>query len=146
MIWISNYISHATVGVCNYLYMPRSWLIYVRNKGTLGSFPTLFILVPRIIIHVWDGVVLSLVSAVFIWIVMLNKSHNAPIPHPTIHHFITVKCLRVHISVTKWCIVGYLSDALWDMWEGSIASFQRILTTANFGKLSWWASKFQLLE
>ena len=30
-------------------------------------------------------------------------------------------CYRnVHISVTKWCILGYLSDALWDLWDGSI--------------------------
>ena len=25
----------------------------------------------------------------------------------------------VHISVTKWCIKGYLSDALWTLWAGS---------------------------
>ena len=36
-------------------------------------------------------------------------SHSAPI------------CNRnVHISVTKWCIVGYLAIALWDLWGGSI--------------------------
>ena len=23
---------------------------------------------------------------------------------------------NVHISATKWCLVGYLSDALWDLW------------------------------
>ena len=26
----------------------------------------------------------------------------------------------MHISVTKWCIVGYLSNALWDLRDGSI--------------------------
>ena len=36
--------------------------------------------------------------------------------YPTMHHFVTC----VHISVTKWCIVGYLSDTLWDLWDGSI--------------------------
>ena len=36
-------------------------------------------------------------------------SHNAPF------------CNRnVHLSVTKWCIIGYLSSALWDLWDGSI--------------------------
>ena len=30
------------------------------------------------------------------------------------------KC--VHISVTKSCIVGYCSDALWDLWDWSICS------------------------
>ena len=37
------------------------------------------------------------------------KSHNAPY------------CNRnVQISVTKWCIVGCLSDALWDLGDGPI--------------------------
>ena len=35
------------------------------------------------------------------------------------HHFVTEMCTRVHISVTKWCIVGYLPDAWWDLWDGS---------------------------
>ena len=37
-------------------------------------------------------------------------SHNAPF------------CNRnVHISVTKWCIVGYLFHTLWDLRDGSIS-------------------------
>ena len=51
---------------------------------------------------------------------MSHKSHTAPVPYPTMHHFVTEMCTCVHISVTKWCIVGYLSDALWDLWESSI--------------------------
>ena len=38
------------------------------------------------------------------------------------HHFVTEMCTHVHISVTKWCIVGYDTDAFWDLWDGSIAS------------------------
>ena len=35
-------------------------------------------------------------------------SHNAPF------------CNRnVHISVTKWCIVGYWTGTLWDLWDWS---------------------------
>ena len=49
-----------------------------------------------------------------------HKCHNAPDPYPTMHHFVTEMCTYVHISVTKWCIVGCLSDALWDLWNGSI--------------------------
>ena len=37
------------------------------------------------------------------------------------HHFVTEICTHVHISVTKWCIGGYLSNASWDMWDWSIA-------------------------
>ena len=38
----------------------------------------------------------------------LHKSHNAPVPYPTLQYFATEMCTCVHISVTKWCIVGYL--------------------------------------
>ena len=43
-----------------------------------------------------------------------------PVPYPIMHHFITEMCTSVHISVTKWCIVGYLSNELWDLWDGLI--------------------------
>ena len=49
-----------------------------------------------------------------------HKSHSAPVPYPTMLHFVTEMCTHVHISVTKLCIVGYLSDALWDLWEGYV--------------------------
>ena len=49
---------------------------------------------------------------------LLHKSHNAPV---TFHN--APFCNRnVHISVTKWCIVGYLCNALWNLWDGSIWS------------------------
>ena len=38
---------------------------------------------------------------------LLHKSHNAPVPFPTMHHFATEMCTCVHISATKWCTVGY---------------------------------------
>ena len=40
---------------------------------------------------------------------LLHKS--PPVPYSTMHHFITEMCAYVNISVTKWCIVGYLFDA-----------------------------------
>ena len=58
---------------------------------------------------------------------LLHKSHNAPVPYPTMPHFVTEMCTHVHISVTKWCIMGYLSNALWDLWDGSIECFERVL-------------------
>ena len=36
------------------------------------------------------------------------------------HHFVTEIRTCVHISVTKWCIMGCLSIELWDLWDGSI--------------------------
>ena len=35
-------------------------------------------------------------------------------------HCATEICISVHISVTKWCIVRHLSDALWDLWDEPI--------------------------
>ena len=49
---------------------------------------------------------------------LLHKSHNAPVPHPTVYHFVTEMRLSVHIYVTKRCIVGYLCAAMWDLWDG----------------------------
>ena len=38
---------------------------------------------------------------------LLHKSHNAPFPYSRTHRFVTETCICAHISVTKWCIVGY---------------------------------------
>ena len=48
------------------------------------------------------------------------RSHNAFVKCPTMHYFLTEMCTRVHISVTKWCIVGYGACALWDICNWSI--------------------------
>ena len=65
-------------------------------------------------------VVAILMKKVRVTIDQSHKSHNASVPYPTMQHFVTEMCTCVHISVTKWCIVGYLSDALWDLWDVSI--------------------------
>ena len=44
-----------------------------------------------------------------------HKFHNALHKYPTMQHFITEMCTHVHISITKWCIVGYGTKSLWDM-------------------------------
>ena len=44
-----------------------------------------------------------------------HKSHNASDKYPTMHHIVTEMCTHVHISVTKWCIVGYGTVELWDL-------------------------------
>ena len=36
------------------------------------------------------------------------------------HHFVTEMCTWVHISVTTWCIVRYLCNELWDLWDRSV--------------------------
>ena len=49
-----------------------------------------------------------------------HKFHNASDKYPKMHHFVTVMWTHVHISVTKWCIMGYGTDALWGLWDWSI--------------------------
>ena len=41
-----------------------------------------------------------------------HKSHNAPVPYPTMHHS-EQKCAHF---CSEWCIVGYGTGALWDFW------------------------------
>ena len=50
----------------------------------------------------------------------------SPPKYPTMHHFATEMCTHVHSSVTQWCIVGYGTGTLWDLWNISICltSFQ----------------------
>ena len=49
-----------------------------------------------------------------------HKSQNASDKYPIMNHFVTEMCTHVHISVTKWCIVGYGTGALWDLCNRSI--------------------------
>ena len=39
-----------------------------------------------------------------------TTSHDAPVPHPIMQHFVTQMYTCVHISVTKRCIVGNLMN------------------------------------
>ena len=66
------------------------------------------------IAHVWE-------ADSFLWFCNRAVSQIPQCTSPILHN--APFCNRnVHISVTKWCIVGYLSNALWDLWDGSIAS------------------------
>ena len=58
--------------------------------------------------------------------------------HPTMRQFVTEMCTCVHISVTIWCIVWYLFNALCDLWDGSIGwkqiSFGLVMVMQHVGK------------
>ena len=54
---------------------------------------------------------------------LYQKSHDALDKYPTISHIVTEMCTDVHISVTEWCIVGYETGALWDLWDGSNTTY-----------------------
>ena len=49
------------------------------------------------------------------WSVSVDQAHkpcNAPVPNPTMHHS-EQKCAHF---CSEWCIVGYGTGALWDLW------------------------------
>ena len=63
--------------------------------------------------------------------------------NPTMHHchipqctILWQKCACVHISVTKWCIVGYLSNALWDLWDRSVPTVRLADCSESFTRLT----------
>ena len=47
---------------------------------------------------------------------LIQKSHNAPVPYPTMQHS-EQKCAHF---CSECCIVGYETGALWDFWNWSI--------------------------
>ena len=57
-----------------------------------------------------------------------HKSHTAFDQYTTMHHFLTEMCTQVHISVTKQCIVGYWTGALWDYLCNRSISYKLIHT------------------
>ena len=79
----------------------HQWLVNSPHKGpvTRKLFPFDDVITNVELWH-WVGGVVEW------WIDLLHKSRNGPVPYPTMHHFETEMCTCVHISVTKWCIVG----------------------------------------
>ena len=79
-------------------------------------------------------------------LIYCQKTHlTNPITHdtyPTMHHFVTEMCTHVHISVTKWCIVGYETVALWNLCnrligplETSLKSYHIKIQTSSLNKM-----------
>ena len=53
------------------------------------------------------------------WKHLSHKSHNAPDPYPTMHH----SEQKYPHFCSEWCIVGYGTGPLWDLWDWSIENF-----------------------
>ena len=73
-----------------------------------------------------------------------HKSRNASNKYSTVQHFVTEMCTHVHISVTKCCVVGYGTDAFWDLWDGFIMSYVR--DTISTHKHTWWRHQMELFS
>ena len=71
-------------------------------------------------------------NTIISWVIETEISKscvNSPVSvdtviYPAMHHHVTEMCICVHIYVTTWCFVGYLTNVLWDLLDGSIAIFQ----------------------
>ena len=87
-----------------YFYGSR-WQVCIEAKPLFGTLQTRFN--ETYVCH--NGTVNATIRD------LLRQTDNAPVPYPTIHYFVKESWTCVHISVTKWYIVGYLYDALWDM-------------------------------
>ena len=64
----------------------------------------------------WSG---SGESAIWNMLILIDKSHKSRdvlVPYPTIHHS-EQKCAHF---CCEWCIVGYWTGALWDLYDWSI--------------------------
>ena len=76
-----------------------------------------------------------------------HKPHDVLDKSPTMHHFATEMCTpRVHISVTKWCVVGYGTGAFGDLGNMSEVLEPPLLFLRNFPVLnhSWHWSHHSL--
>ena len=58
-----------------------------------------------------------LISVSIYIIDLIHKSHNAPVPYPTMHHS-GQKCTHFCFEL---CIMGYTTGAWWDLWDWLIA-------------------------
>ena len=72
-----------------------------------------------------------------------NKSHNAWDKYLAMRYFVTEMYTHVHIFVTKWCIVGQETVALWYSCTRSIRRNEynpsrRPFWVTSSGKLKWF--------
>ena len=69
--------------------------------------------------------------------IIRHSSYYAPIPYPAMLNFAKAElCTRVLISVTEWCIIGYLPDGYGDLQDGHI--LHMIPTTPWFAVSLYW--------
>ena len=71
------------------------------------------------------------------WPISHGNSHNAPVPHPTMHHS-EQKCAHF---CSEWCIVGYGTGALWDLWD---CSTDRVIFSQGWCLMSLFSSMHPL--
>ena len=87
----------------------------------------------------FDEKFIEICSQVSKWQYICNisgqKSHNAPNKNPPMHHFVTKMCTHVHISLTKWCILGCRTGAFWDLWDWS--KFGAKWATSHYLRQKW---------
>ena len=96
----------------------------------------------------------ALLFIVVVWCrSQIHKSHHAPVLYPTMHHS-EQKYARF---VSEWCIVGYRTGALWDLWDWFIPFVSVKVTSLGMGQsydcfsaneatLKYMSAKFKLIH
>ena len=73
---------------------------------------------------------------------LFHRSRNATIPYATMYHFWTDMGTCVHISVTERSFDGYLSNALRDVWDGSMSTQGLCFAYMGPWPFKWWIRGF----
>ena len=94
---------------CSVLGLVKQWWFVSYINGRNDNSNDIVIIDDKL----WNSVTSHTLSKMRIWIEVLTSIGFCR--GPTMHHFVTEMCTHVHISVTKWCIVGYWTGALWDL-------------------------------
>ena len=64
---------------------------------------------------------------------LIQKSHNAPVPYPTMHHS---EQKYAHFC-SEWCIVGYGTGAVWDLRLVYLQAMIRVYTPYVSSDMQW---------
>ena len=73
---------------------------------------------------------------------LVHKSHNAPVPYPTMHHSVQT-CAHFY---SECCIVGYETAALWDLSDWSTPSSMSKGGVYGAGQQFWRRSTYHTLK
>ena len=70
----------------------------------------------RRIVYIAMDLVIVFVSGKHQQLAKENRPAQIPQCTSSISHIVGELCTCMHMSLTKWCIMGYLADVLWDLW------------------------------
>ena len=108
-------------------YAPHEWYLFVSDLHMSYYIDLIYRLVTRIVVTVMATRVICPIDVGWSYRWWCPNRPVAQIPQCTkpISHNAPFYYRNVQVCtflLKKWCIVGYLSDALWDLWDGAIVT------------------------